>query len=108
MNWKARSATLAAVIVFALTAVACGSSPSNSSAGSTPKGTITIAGFKFSEGSVLAELYGQALAHDGYDVKYKLLLGSREVVAPAIENGQVDLYIGYAATDLEYYNKGAG
>src|SRR5437764_5701011 len=76
--------------------------------GATSKGTITIAGFKFSEGSVLAELYGQALAHDGYDVKYKLNLGSREVVSPAIQNGQVDLYIGYAATDLEFYNHGAG
>jgi osmoprotectant transport system substrate-binding protein len=108
MNWKARSATLASVIVFALTAVACGSSPSNSSAGSTPKGTITIGGFKFSEGSVLAELYGQALEHDGYSVQYKLNLGSREVVAPAIKSGQIDLYIGYAATDLEYWNNAAG
>lgn len=105
MNWKARSALLATALALALTAVACGSSPSTST---TSKGTITIAGFKFSEGSVLAELYGQALEHDGYKVNFKLNLGSREVVAPAIESGQIDLYIGYAATDLEYYNKGAG
>ncbi|HEY8952975.1 MAG TPA: ABC transporter substrate-binding protein, partial [Candidatus Dormibacteraeota bacterium] len=31
-----------------------------------------------------------------------------EVVAPAIKSGQIDLYPGYAATDLEYYNSGAG
>lgn len=104
MNWKSRSALLATALLFALTAVACGSSPSTS----TNKGTITIAGFKFSEGSVLAELYGQALQHDGYTVNFKLNLGSREVVAPAIKSGQIDLYIGYAATDLEYYNSGAG
>ena len=106
MNWKPRSALLAAVIGLALTAVACGSSPSSSS--NTPKGTITVAGFKFSEGSVLAELYGQALQHDGYTVNFKLNLGSREVVAPAIKSSQVDLYIGYAATDLEYYDSAAG
>ncbi|TMC82126.1 MAG: ABC transporter substrate-binding protein [Chloroflexi bacterium] len=106
MNWKPRSALLAAVIGLALTAVACGSSPSSSS--NTPKGTITVAGFKFSEGSVLAELYGQALQHDGYTVNFKLNLGSREVVAPAIKSSQVDLYIGYAATDLEFYNNSAG
>ena len=106
MNWKPRSALLAAVIGLALTAVACGSSPSSSS--TTPKGTITVAGFKFSEGSVLAELYGQALQHDGYTVNFKLNLGSREVVAPAIKSSQVDLYIGYAATDLEYYDSAAG
>src|SRR5256885_3916457 len=106
MNWKPRSALLAAVIGLALTAVACGSSPSTGS--NTPKGTITVAGFKFSEGSVLAELYGQALQHDGYTINFKLNLGSREVVGPAIKSGQVDLYIGYAATDLEFYNNSAG
>lgn len=105
MNWKARPALLAAVLAFALATVACGSSPSS---GSTQKGTITIGGFKFSEGSVLAELYGQALQHDGYTVVFKLNLGSREVVSPAIKSSQIDLYIGYAATDLEFYNGGAG
>ena len=104
MNWKARSAVLAALLAVAMTAVACGSSPTPS----TNKGTITIAGFKFSEGSVLAELYGEALQHAGYTVNFKLNLGSREVVAPAIKSGQIDLYIGYAATDLEYYNGGVG
>lgn len=105
MNWRSRSALLGAVMALALTAVACGSTPST---GTTSKGTITIAGFKFSEGSVLAELYGQALEHDGYTVNFKLNLGSREIVAPAIQSSQIDLYIGYAATDLEYYNKAAG
>ncbi|TMG70499.1 MAG: ABC transporter substrate-binding protein [Chloroflexi bacterium] len=96
---------LLAVLVAALTvAVACGGNSPTTPA----KGTITIAGFKFSEGSVLAELYGQALQHDGYTVNFKLNLGSREVVGPAIKSKQVDLYIGYAATDLEYYNNAAG
>ncbi|HEV2475272.1 MAG TPA: ABC transporter substrate-binding protein [Candidatus Dormibacteraeota bacterium] len=109
MNWKARSATLAAVLAFVLTAVACGSSPFSGGGGTTTtKGNITIGGFKFSEGSVLAELYGQALEHDGYSVQFKLNLGSREVVAPAIKSSQIDLYIGYAATDLEYWNNAAG
>lgn len=107
MNWKARSA-FAAVLAFVLTAAACGSSPSSGGTSSSPKGNITIGGFKFSEGSVLAELYGQALEHDGYSVQYKLNLGSREVVAPAIKAGSIDLYIGYAATDLEYWNQAAG
>ncbi|HET7466812.1 MAG TPA: ABC transporter substrate-binding protein [Candidatus Dormibacteraeota bacterium] len=104
MNWKARPAVLALVLAAAMTVVACGSSPSTGGS----KGTITIAGFKFTEGSVLAELYGQALQHAGYTVNFKINLGSREIVAPAIKSGQVDLYIGYAATDLEYYNGGLG
>ncbi|HEV2216334.1 MAG TPA: ABC transporter substrate-binding protein [Candidatus Dormibacteraeota bacterium] len=94
----------AALATIVLTAVACGST----SAPAASKGTITIAGFAFSEGTVLADLYGEALAHDGFTVNYKLQLGNREVVSTAIKSGQVDLYIGYAATDLEFYNKGAG
>src|SRR5436305_4013848 len=107
MHWKLRSAHLGAAIALLLAVAACGSTTTGGSTAS-PKGTITVAGFAFSEGSVLADLYGQALAHDGYDVKYKLNLGSREVVVPAIKSGQVDLYVGYAATDLEFYNSGAG
>jgi osmoprotectant transport system substrate-binding protein len=96
---------VAAFAALATVATACGSSGTPTT---TSKGTITVAGFNFPESSILAELYGQALAHDGYTVNYKLLLGTREVVAPAIKSGQIDLYPGYAATELEFYNSGAG
>jgi len=96
---------VAAFAALATVATACGSSGTPTA---TSKGTITVAGFNFPESSILAELYGQALAHDGYTVNYKLLLGTREVVAPAIKSGQIDLYPGYAATELEFYNSGAG
>ena len=104
MNWKLRSAYLAVSVALAVAIGACGSTSTPASA----KGTITVGGFAFSEGSVLAELYGQALQHDGYTVNFKLNLGNREVVAPAIKSGQIDMYVGYAATDLEFYNNGAG
>jgi len=104
MNWKLRSAYLAVSIAIAVAIGACGSTSTTA----TAKGTITVGGFAFSEGSVLAELYGQALQHDGYTVNFKLNLGNREVVAPALKSGQIDMYIGYAATDLEFYNNSAG
>ena len=97
---------LAALAALAFIATACGSTGSGTPTAS--KGTLTVAGFNFPESSILAEIYGQTLAHDGYTINYKLLLGTREVVAPALESGQIDLYPGYAATDLEFYNKGAG
>jgi osmoprotectant transport system substrate-binding protein len=107
MNRKLGSAwLLAALTALVVVAAACGSTGTSTPAAS--KGTITVAGFNFPESSILAELYGQALAHGGYTVNYKLLLGTREVIAPAIQSGQIDLYPGYAATDLEFYNKGAG
>ena len=106
MNGKLNSGRLlAALAALVFTAVACGSS---STPATTSKGTVTVAGFNFPESSILAEIYGQALAKDGYTVNYKLLLGTREVLAPAIKAGQVDLYPGYAASDLEFYNNKAG
>jgi osmoprotectant transport system substrate-binding protein len=99
---------LAALAALVFVATACGSTGGSGTTTSPSKGTLTVAGFNFPESSILAEIYGQSLAHDGYTINYKLLLGTREVVAPALESGQIDVYPGYAATDLEFYNKGAG
>ncbi len=76
--------------------------------GSPGAGKLTVAGFNFSESSIMAEIYGQALKAKGFDVTYKLNLGNREVVEPALEKGDIDLYPGYAATELEFINKGKG
>jgi len=96
---------VAALAALATVAAACGGTTGG---GTTNKGTVIVGGFKFPESSILAQIYGQALAHDGYTVQYKLNLGTREVVAPALKNGDIDLYPGYAATDLEYWNNKAG
>ena len=96
---------VAALAALATVAAACGGTTGGST---TNKGTVIVGGFKFPESSILAQIYGQALAHDGYTVQYKLNLGTREVVAPALKNGDIDLYPGYAATDLEYWNNKAG
>jgi osmoprotectant transport system substrate-binding protein len=96
---------IAALAAMATVVAACGGT---ATPGTTSKGTLTIAGFNFPESSILAQLYGQALAHDGYTVSYKLNLGTRKVVAPALQSGQIDMYPGYAASELEYYNKSAG
>jgi osmoprotectant transport system substrate-binding protein len=96
---------VAALAALATVAAACGSTTPS---GTASKGTITVAGFNFPESSVLAQLYGQSLAHDGYSINYKLNLGTRKVVAPALQSGQIDLYPGYAASELEYFNSGAG
>jgi len=110
MDLKVRSGRLLVGLVALVVAItACGGTGTSTSSPSvSPKGSLTIAGFNFPESSILIYIYGKALAHDGYTITYKPLLGSRELIAPAVQAGQVDLYPGYAATDLEYYNKGAG
>jgi len=91
------------VALAALAIAACGGST-----GTTSKGSLTVGGFNFPESDILAQIYGQTLAHDGYDIKYKAELGTRAVVVPALQSGQIDLYPGYAASELEYLNKGKG
>ena len=106
MNFRFRSVrVLGALAALVFAVAACGTT---STSGTASKGTVTVAGFNFPESSILAEIYGQALAHDGYTVNYKLLLGTREVVAPALKAGQIDIYPGYAASELEFYNNKAG
>jgi osmoprotectant transport system substrate-binding protein len=80
---------------------------STSSSGAS-KGTLKVGGFNFSESSILAQIYAQALKGAGYNVTLRLNLGSREVVAPALERGDIDLYPGYAATELEFFDGGKG
>lgn len=100
--------TIAAAAIMAALVAACGSTPSSGGTATPGKGTLTVAGFNFPESSILAYIYGKALEHDGYTIKYKVNLGTREVVAPALKSGQIDLYPGYAATDLEYWDQSKG
>jgi osmoprotectant transport system substrate-binding protein len=49
--------------------------------------TIRLASFDFPESELLAQLYGQALGQHGFPVEQVVQLGAREVVAPALEQG---------------------
>jgi osmoprotectant transport system substrate-binding protein len=80
---------------------------STSSSGSS-KGTLTVGALNFPESAIIAQIYGQALKGKGYTINFKLNLGSREIVEPALEKGDIDLFPDYAATELEFQNKGKG
>ena len=76
--------------------------------GGSHKGNIVVGSTNFSEQLVLAELYAQQLEANGYSVTRKFNLGSREVVQPAIQSGQIDLYPEYLASLTEYLDNGSG
>jgi osmoprotectant transport system substrate-binding protein len=94
----------ATMVALALITTACGSTGGPAST----KATITIASFNFSESIILAHIYGDALKNKGYTITYKDKLGNREIVEPSLENGIIDLYAGYAATDLAFVDKRQG
>ncbi len=80
----------------------------STSASGSSKGTITVGALNFPESAIIAQIYGQALRGAGYTINFKLNLGAREVVEPALERGDIDLFPDYAATELEFQNKGKG
>lgn len=98
---------LMAILGLSLVVAACGSSGGGSTAAPT-RGTVVVAGFNFNESTILADIYGKALAAKGYTVTFKTKLGNREIVQPALVKGDIDFYLGYAATDLEFINRGKG
>jgi osmoprotectant transport system substrate-binding protein len=119
---------LAVLLSLLLVAAACGSDDSDEETGGSAsgsdtsdttaaegdegaageKGEVVVGSTNFSEQQILANMYALVLEDAGYDVETKLNLGSREVVEPALEAGEIDVYPEYAATLLEFLNKGAG
>ncbi len=111
-SWASRLALLAAVPVLALSACGggdafdedAGSSGSSSEGGGGGGGEITVGGADFTEMLVMQELYRLVLEDAGYTVDVKSV-GQREVYAPALESGEIDVVPDYAATMAEYLNR---
>ena len=112
----------AMIVVLALLLGACGdsgddtSSSSGSGSGSGSGGEqadgtcasfsgsddLTVGGTNFSEQEIVAEIYAQCLKAAGFNVDTKLKIGSREIVLPALEKGDIDLYPEYVGTLLTF------
>jgi osmoprotectant transport system substrate-binding protein len=88
--------------------VACSSTPSRAASPSAlGDDAITVGSFDFAESEVLAEIYGQALEGGGYKVQRAFDLGPRELVAPALSRGLVELVPEYAGAALLFSSLGA-
>ncbi len=107
MRYRRTFAAVAAAVALSLVAAGCGDDGEETTGGTEAR-AVTIGGFNFSESSILAAIYEGALRAEGIKVTVRPNLGSREIVAPALERGEIDLYPGYAATELEFYNQAAG
>ncbi|MGW1344528.1 ABC transporter substrate-binding protein [Kribbella sp. NPDC002412] len=83
----------------------------DSDAGSSPAPdkvtSLTVGSADFSESQLLAEIYGQALAAKGIEVKQKPNIGNRETYMAAIKDGSVDLLPEYTGAALHYFKTDA-
>jgi len=62
----------------------------------------TVGSSNFNEQELVSSMVSQLLKANGADVSEKFKIGAREVVAPALENGDIDLYIEYVGSYLTY------
>ncbi len=87
-----KGAVLSTLLAVALVVGACGSDDDADGP------TIVVASFNFGESLILGEIYAQVLEEEGYPVERNLGLGSREVVKPALESGEIGLVPEYTGS----------
>lgn len=63
-------------------------------------GDVTVGAVAFAENQIVAEMYAQTLEDAGYSVDRQLTLDSREILQPALENGEIDIAPEYLASLL--------
>jgi osmoprotectant transport system substrate-binding protein len=107
-----RGGLLATALGAALLLSACGgggdafeSSSSEESSGAAPVESepITVGGASFTESLIMIEMYKTLLEDAGYDVEVQPV-DNRELYAPELEKGNIDVVPEYAATFAEYLN----
>jgi len=103
--------TVAYVAFLALAVVccacACGSAPADHADGAGQHGAvITVGSFDFPESVLLADIYADALATQGFPVRVLPDLGPRELVDPALMSGLVQVVPEYSGSALEFVSVG--
>ncbi|MFJ8230388.1 ABC transporter substrate-binding protein [Streptomyces sp. NPDC094448] len=105
---RAAAAALTAV-ALAGSLAACGDgdslekSKNGAGGGSDGKGSLVVGAASFTESKILAELYAQLLADNGYKTSVTTVK-NRELYEPALERGEIDIVPEYAATLAEFLN----
>ncbi len=87
---------------FAIPAATSGAS----TRASTSKPTIVIGSTNFEEQAIVSNIWADVLEKAGYKVTVEPSLGTRSIVVPAIEKGQIDLEPDYAASLLGFLHGG--
>lgn len=69
---------------------------------------VVVGAFNFSESRVLAEIFAQTLRAAGIEAELLGEVGSREIMGPALEQGQIDLVAEYLGTALTFLDPDSG
>ena len=102
-----RNRLVGALVILSLAAALSGAPGVAGARTGPPRGEpVTVASFDFAESRLLAEIYGQALERSGLRVRRAFGLGPRELVAPALREGLIDVVPEYAGTAVQFLSVG--
>lgn len=95
-------AALAAVAVAGTLAACSSGDPQSTGNSAKPDDvkSLIVSSQGFPESEVLAQIYGQVLAANGYKITYAKPIGSRETFIPALKDGSINLIPDYAGNLL--------
>ena len=99
---KRRALAVLAAVAVAGTLAACSSGDPLAGNSQKPDDikALTVSSQGFPESEVLAQIYGQQLAANGYTITYADPIGSRETFIPALKDGSINLIPDYAGNLL--------
>lgn len=94
--------------IFAATALLLAACNDDDSPGDgADRGSVVVGSVDFDENVIVASMYAEVLADAGYDVSRRFGLGTRELVLPAAENAEIDVFPEYVGSSVEFLASGA-
>lgn len=105
-----RNTPLAAglVALVALTLSSCSDADPLDSGGSTsdaPAQTVVIGTANFPESEIIGQIWAEALRQEGFEVKVKSGIGSREVYLSALQDGSIAVVPEYSGNLTQFYGE---
>jgi osmoprotectant transport system substrate-binding protein len=94
------------LITAALALAATLAAPAAGAFGASAKPTIVIGSTNFEEQAIVSNIWADVLEKAGYSVTVEPSLGTRAIVVPAIEKGQINVEPDYAASLLGFLHGG--
>ena len=107
MTLRERCLVLAVVVVSLLAAAAgCGGQDALQEGGGGGSSGFAVGSANFPEQLILGNMYADVVEDQGVEVERRLNLGTRDVVFPSLESGELTLVPEYNGALLSYLSKG--
>jgi len=103
---KERYLVMAVVVVSLLAVVGCGGQEALQEGGGGGSSGFVVGSANFPEQLILGNMYADVVEDQGVKVERRLNLGTRDVVFPSLESGELTLVPEYNGALLSYLSKG--